>query len=286
MPDSTKRRLERLADDANELMRLSDHVFGFILIVGPKGTCIRDDNTWLAIGKLAAIPGDLTPVWIRDYQVETGFTEPRCIWWWGNPRGVDQFKQWAERLALLLEDAPTLLGGIGAEWGLFGIMCALCMYARKQPELSDFVRELVVRVPDTLLRRSEGLSDEKIPKNKVYMMQVIIEGASFAHKVASYMLGQLPREPRLTVNRDEKTVTLDGTPYRPFKEIVIILDVLHKANGERLSMSTIQDREPELGYLDRFTHLLNKMKKRWPELYEVIVREGKKGYRIRKEYLA
>jgi hypothetical protein len=53
MPDSTRQRLERLADDAQELAESSHGVFGFVLLAGPEGTRIRDSQTWVQVGRHA-----------------------------------------------------------------------------------------------------------------------------------------------------------------------------------------------------------------------------------------
>lgn len=278
MLDSGKRRLERLADDAYELSRLPGHVFGFILIVGPNGTRIRDENTWLEIGKYNSVPGDMYPVWMRDFRVDPDPYEARCVWWWGDHRGVDRLKDWAERMSLILTDDSTLLGGITAESGLCGALCALCKFAGTQPELSDLIRDRVAEVGN--------YPNEKIPKNKVYMLHVIPEGGYFAHVVASYLLGQSPRGPRLTVDVQEDTVTLDGKTYSLENSLYVdIVDELVKGKGGYVPFPEMAKNKELIRKKKRLDRIIKQFKLDCPKIGMLIESAEGKGYRIPKEYL-
>lgn len=288
MLDSTKRRLERLADDAQELDDSSHSMFGFALIAGPKVIRIRDPQRWARIGKYVAIhTEDPLVMTSPPYWVELDPEVRRCISWWGDSEGVERFKEWTERMSSLFEGDATLLGDIAHESGTFGALCALCELAQHKPELSDLVRKRVIRIPEQLLGR-QLIQRDKPWKNKVFVLEAAKRGPHFARDIINYLLGQLPRGPRLNVYPERNRVTIDGDGYQLNREYVLVLEVLLKANGNTVSRRSMAEQQPALKHWENdLDHVIKeRLPRDCPALRGVIEAVPRKGYRIVKDYLA
>ena len=256
--------------------------FGFVLIATRCHDRIRDAQRWEDIGHEStdSACGPLKYYMSPPYWVEPHRDRLRCIWWWGNSEGVDRFKQWAERMSLLMEDDSTLLGGIETKPGTFETLHALCLLAGKRPELSSLFEERIVRVPARLVRRHcpSHTEDGKPVMGNVFVQQVFGPAATFAHKVASHLLGHLPKGPRLTVNPETNTAILDNLAYELPRELILILHVLYEANGEVVSMPRIQEREPDLQAWRKPHRLINiDLKNGFPKIFGTVESVGKAG---------
>jgi len=287
MSAPTKRRLERLADDMQELADSSHRVFGFSLILGSKNTRIRSPQTWGNIARHVTVRSDDNIVFTtKPYRAEVHPDASRCIWWWGDPEGIEQFKRWTERMSSVVQQDPGLLTNVRAEPGLFGMLDALCQFAQEQANGSDLVRRRSFTIPKSFLGQPTG-GEKGIGRSKFVMIEAAALGPMFAKAVLGHILGVPTSGPRLIVDRNNNTATLDGMTYPLGKELVLMLDVLLKANGNIVSASSIKEREPTLDFIERLYRLINRdLKRACPQIREAVENVPKKGYRISSEFLA
>lgn len=283
----TKRRIERLADDMQELADSSHRLFGFSLICGSKGTRIRIPRKWerivshFTVRRTENLVFTKHPYWA---EVHPDFT--RCIWWWGDLQGIEQFKQWMERMSSVVQDDAGLLNDVQAEQGGFQLLVALCRFAREQARRPDLVRRRVLRISKSLLDQQMG-SDEKPGGSKFLMNEVTAPAPVLALAIVKCILGEPVSGPRLTVDRKKNLAILDGIPCQMIRELIFILDVLIKANGSIVSAADIKEQAPALKKVERLDRLINRdLARKCPEVRKAIENVPKKGYRIRREYLA
>lgn len=288
MSAATKRRLERLADDMQELADSSHRVFGFSLILGSKGTRIRSPQKWEEIARQVTIRSDENIVFTTPpYRAEVNPDSSCCIWWWGDSEGIEQFRRWTERMSSVVQQDPGLLTNVRAEPGLFGMLEALCQFAQEQANGPDLVRRRSFTIPKSLLGQPTG-GDKGTGRSKFLMIEVAALGPVFAKAVFGHILGVPTGGPRLIVKPEENRAILDGIPCcRLVPELILILDVLHRANGNIVSATSIKEQAPKLKKIERLDRLINRdLQRKCPELRAAIENVPKKGYRIRREYLA
>ncbi len=105
---------------------------------------------------------------------------------------------------------------------------------------------------------------------------------NFAHRVITVLLGGLPHRPRLVVDVEAKSVTLDGKTCWPGDVYVRILHELVKAQGRVVSRTDMQMADSILELQNRLDRDIVKLERD----LKIGIIHFKKGYSLPEEYWA
>jgi hypothetical protein len=102
----------------------------------------------------------------------------------------------------------------------------------------------------------------------------------FAQRVLGTLVGESLRKPRLVVNVEDKSVTLDGETCYPGDVFVRILNELVKAGGRWVSRREMQS-DPILKLQSRLDRDIKSLKSK----LRIGIRSSRKGFSLPTEYL-
>ena len=315
MDARTKRRLERLRDDLAE----SDDLFGnfsFGIISSTPETPLIDPQSWQFLERpiafreteavnqrFSAKPG--------PYSFDPFDDGKRCIFWNGNAKGVEAYKDWLNRLGAFLIYQDGLLSlqqdvnpnQESQKRGPHGIrvipkkplenevyhrtLATFWSLAESEPKFADSI--CAWDIDNKRIRRASlpvPLKKQKTLPTFV-MQEPTMRAAEYGEMMIDYLLGQLPRPPRLTKDDATKTVTLDGETYNIAEDDFLILKVLIKAGGIPLTATQIKEKEQLLEGGTRFDRRIANVRERYGKIGALIMSRQRKpaGYWIDEEFL-
>jgi hypothetical protein len=289
MNAASGQRLERLKEDLIELRDadLGPCGFGLVTILGDSGVSLLHHTSWEFLERRVKFNERDHIISIQpDPWFDPAPGGGSCVRWWGDRDRIKRFMDWSVRASVVFRKAPgaALVSPDGP--GHHGLLPALVRFAKATPDLAASVQTKVVfdtgAVP--VARQSLlpfGLRSLDTPA--IFSFDDVAHRTElFALRVMDRLLGAPRRGPRLVVDIDTPSVTLDGKTHYPGEVVVHILYELVKAGGLTISSGDMRKNRflKEQQRLDRDIEGIRRKLK-------IDIRSvPKKGYLIPEEYLA
>jgi hypothetical protein len=298
--DIAKTRLVRLADDLADLSDMGFKPFGFGIITASPPVRLRQPNGWKFLEFwLERLLESGEPLRAQPLPRFDPFPDgSACVRWWGDVNGVKAYQKWAGRALKLLRKHPDWPANVEAEPGYYGMLAALVRFAERDADLSRFVqsRRLVdlnsLPRADRMLLSKALLHLDPLP---VFSVEEVSDSATwFTDKILKKLLGKQIREPRLSANLSDNTITLDRKTYALDPVYVLILHELQEANGKPITRSQMQQKQPTLALEERLDRKINDLRWHGKQARRVLpfpipiltAEKQNEGYYLPSDYLA
>lgn len=285
-----RKRLERLCDELAELIDMLGQPCGFGIVSCPDGAGVRlphpsgwgfvEDRVPSTRKGDGVVRVEPRP-WLDPFPSGTA-----CLRWWGDVKRAEAVREWAGRASATLLKHVTLPEGVDAEPGYHGALRTFVRAARVRGDLSQHVSStplLDVSALPVAGRKSLPRSLQALDPPPVFTFDDVRGRADrFAHRVVTALLGEVPHRPRLVVDVEAKSVTLDGKTCWPGDVYVRILHELVKARGGLVSRTDMRKADHVLREQSRIDRDIKKLK----SVLKIDVHSSPKGYSLPEGYLA
>jgi hypothetical protein len=227
MADDTRDRLVKKRDDLKELRELLNHVHGrvyFKILTCSPNQAFPPEVWRILTGVAFTSLKKNIPIEGYDYyyyeRVDPFPGGLHCLWWWGSPKSVEEFRKWADETAIALWEYQNFLPARAPDLGYYGTLATLCEVACKaalgKPPLVDKWRV-----------KADG--HPWLPPVAFHVLDVEDDAVTFALGVLDHLLGNVPR---LQVDVAGQNVGWEGITYAVSKELALIMDLLLKNLGK------------------------------------------------------
>lgn len=287
MTTETKKRLERLRDDLIELRDadLPPCGFGLITLKGEPGIRLLHHSAWQFLERWVecsresddCIRFELNPYHDPDSVGQS------CLRWWGNRDRIAKFQQWAASASVVLRKAPDVDPNIEVGPGYHGVMPALVTLAKSMS--SPFVRHSLLLSTSTISptsRKSLPLLLRSLESPLEFAFDDVSTWAErFALEIFEKVFQEPSTQPRLVVDLNDKSITLNGQTRWPGDVFVHILHELLRAQGRSVSRSEMR-KNPVLAPEERLDRVIDSLRKKM----NIDIVSSRKGYALPTKYLA
>lgn len=282
------KRLERLKEDLIELRDADLHPcgFGLVTILGDSGVRLPHPASWKFLERWADFDEHDGNIRLRpDPWFDPAPGGGSCVRWWGDGDRIARFRDWADRVSVVLRKDPDVDVDAEVGPGYHGLLPALVRLAKGDPGLSSRVRTETVLDTATVPKSRQALlppSLRFLDPPAVFSFEDVHGRAEwFAERVIEWLLRGPFRGPRLVVDVQTGAVTLDGKTCWPGDVFVHILHELIEARGRTINRREMR-KNPMLADQERLDRDIDEVRKK---LKIQIVSVPRKGYYLPREYL-
>lgn len=198
-----------------------------------------------------------------------------CIWWWGDKRGVEEYKKWGDKMYGLISDYPELVSlpswlpetpctnlstgsyiipsgpPLDYRLGYHGSLVALLSFAAQDPALAR-IEESVILEGRTITGAYVQDAPSTIPRDgmfypwlKYVFTEVYADGITFARQVMDRLLGRSRHEFHVDVKN--KAVRLDDVTFHiEDEDVLLVLQFYEEAAGNLRTYDWIREQSPLL----------------------------------------
>lgn len=305
MDTDAERRLKGFRDDLAQIGELPGR-FGFGIVSSMPEVRLKHELDWRFLDPFVnRQEEDITSLKPPPHSFDPFDEGRQCILWWGNSDNAQAFKEWLGRLGNFLDEHEDLLPGERTEQNLerrgniveatspveevyHRTLSVLWSLAVREPSLSGFLLQWdIVDTKQVPLPSAPPALKRQGAPPKFIMQEPKSSATEFGSTIIDYLLERLPGPPRLTMDVEAKTVTLDGKTIPMDEESFLIVKVLIEGGGHRQLASQITEKEPLLKGGRRFGRRVDDLQERYKEIGAVIGRskESPYGYWIEEDYL-
>ena len=286
MSTGTRWRLERLRADLIELGDADGKPcgFGLITILGQSEVRLPNGTAWKFLERLANFDHPDGNIRLRP----NPWFDPApgggsCVRWWGDHERIARFQEWAVRASVVLRKEPDFDVGTNVGPGYHGVLLAFVRLAKGNSELSVSIR--TTKLCDTSAlsaesRRALPLSLRSLATPATFSFDVVdCRAEDFVLSILDRLLAGSGRGPRLVVDVEQGSVTLDRQTTWPGDVFVNILHELLDARGRPVSRKEMR-KNKALEFNERLERDIKKLKTN----LKIDIKSSNRGYWLPAEY--
>jgi hypothetical protein len=205
-----------------------------------------------------------------------------CVWWWGDKKGVEEYKRWGDKLYGVLSEYPELIPIVSVaepdssaepeetsllratpyvfstpvekpRLGYHGSLAALCSFAAQAPALARIEDRVVV--DGLAVGPGADVEHTGLPSLppcgtfwkglKYVFTEIDADGIMLAKRVLDRLLGRSRHD--FHVNRKQMTVRLDDVTFSITDDMVLlVLEFYEEAAGNPRTFAWMQAQDPLL----------------------------------------
>ncbi len=286
MTRDAKRQLERLSDDLADLIELSSPHCGlglFVLrepvgvLIPPSGWAFLDERLDEARRARGSIRMEPDP-WLDPFPDGTA-----CIRWWGAADEAKAFQKWTVRASAFFRSYVPLPAGIAMPPGYHGAIRTFIQLAKTNASLFPRLETrtiLDVKALSPAKRRLLPPIVQSIVPPPVFTYDDGFHREKVAQLTLRILTDEATRPPRLEVDVEAGTITIDGKTHREDEVWVHILHLLISANGRPILRREMR-KDPVLEPYDSLNLQIKRMEKK----LGINIESSNKGYWLPEEYL-